>query len=158
MTHLLFRLPLLVLLVMTLALATPRLTAQEQITNKGVKKRVALMFTAQAAAATLTDMMAGRVMFHSVRARSARRTLMQTSRSIVKRFKRSHSDPLSNARPEIWTYWSDFKANAEVSEDAARRLNVKSLAGLRRTLPNLLQSCLSCHDSYRTEPNEFKTH
>lgn len=158
MAYSLYRLPVLFLLVMTLALSTPHLMAQEQITNKGVKKRVALMLTAQASVATLTDMMAGRVVFHPARARAARRTLMQTSRNIIKRFKKPHSDPLSNARPEIWTYWSDFKAKAEVADDAARQLNVNSLAGLRRTLPNVLQSCLSCHDSYWVEPNEFTTH
>ncbi|PCJ06457.1 MAG: cytochrome C [Rhodobacteraceae bacterium] len=158
MNHQIFRLPVLVILAMTLAFSTLGLTAQEQITNKDVKKRVALMLTAQAAMETLTDMMAGQVMFQANQARSARRTLIQTSDDIAKRFKTPHFDPLSNARPEIWTYWADFKARAASSEAAARQLNVYSLNGLRRSLPSVLQSCLSCHDSYRAEPNEFITH
>jgi len=145
-------------LAVTLALGTPGFTAQDQITNKGVKKRVALMFTAQGAVATLTDMMAGRVTFQADKARAARRALIQTSSKTVRRFKKPHFDPLSNARPEVWTHWNDFKAQADASEEAARDLSVYSLNGLRRTLPNMLQTCLSCHDRYRAEPNEFITH
>ena len=151
-------LPLFALLAISLVFATPGLSSQEQITNKGVKKRVALMLTSQAAIATLSDMMAGRVAFQADKARAARRSLIRTNSSIARRFKKSHQDPLSNARPEIWTYWSDFKIQADLAEDAARQLNANNIGGLRRTLPNMLQSCLSCHDSYRTEPNEFITH
>jgi len=158
MNHRFFQIPAFVILALTLALATPGRTAQDQITDKHVKKRVAQMLMAQAAVATLTDMMAGRVMFQSRRARSARRTLIQTSRTFAKRFKKPHFDPRSHARPEIWTYWRDFKAHAKSSHDAAKQLNISTLGGLRRTLPNVLQTCLSCHDSYRTQPNEFITH
>lgn len=158
MKHHVFKHPALILLAVALAFATPNLTAQAQITNKSVKKRVAQMLTAQSAVAILADMMAGRVAFRIGKAQSARRTLIQTSRSITKEFRKPHQDPLSNARPEIWAYWSDFSARADASEEAARLLNVYSLNGLRRTLPNMLQSCLSCHDSYRAEPNEFTTH
>lgn len=158
MKHRIFHLPALVVLAVVLALGTPGFSEQDQITNKGVKKRVVLMYTAQGAIATLADMMAGRMAFQSDKARDARRILIRTSDNIVKRFRKQHADPLSNARPEIWTYWTDFKIRAKISEKAARELSVYSLNGLRRTLPNLLQSCLSCHDIYRAEPNEFITH
>ncbi len=158
MKHRIFQLPALAVLTVMLALGTPGFTAQDQITNKGVKKRVALMFTAQGAMATLTDMMAGRVAFQADKARAARRTLIRTNGNIVRRFRKPHADPLSNARPEVWTYWTDFKAQADASQEAARQLNVYSLNGLRRTLPNMLQTCLSCHDRYRAKPNEFITH
>lgn len=145
-------------LALTLALAAPAVTAQEQITNKGVKKRVAQMLSAQDAVTTLIDMMAGRMTFNANNARAARRVLTQTSGRISRFFKKPHQDPLSNARPEIWTYWDDFRARADTSEQAARQLNVNSLNGLRRTLPNVLHSCLSCHDRFRVKPNEFITH
>ena len=158
MNHPLFRLSMLVILAVTFALTVPALKAQEKITNKGVKKRIALMLSAQDAVTTLTDMMAGRMVFHAGQARSARRVLIQTSSSTSRRFKKPHQDPLSNARPEIWTYWEDFRTHAEISEQAAKQLNTSSLSGLHRTLPNVLHSCLSCHERFRVEPNEFVTH
>ena len=158
MNHRLLRPSALALLAVTLSLTVPSLKAQEKITNKGVKKRVALMLSAQDAATTLTDMMAGRMAFHAGKARAARRVLIQTSSSTSRRFKKPHQDPQSNARPEIWTYWTDFSSHAEVSKQAAKQLNVYSLNGLHRTLPNVLHSCLSCHERFRIEPNEFITH
>lgn len=153
-----FHLLALVILVGSLALTAPALTAQAQITNKNVKKRIALMLSAQDAVAILGDMMAGRMVFNAAKARAARRLLVQTSGRISRRFRTPHQDPLSNARPEIWSYWTDFSAQAEISEQAARQLSVFSLNGLRRSLPNLLHSCLSCHQRFRVEPNEFITH
>ena len=158
MIHRFFHLTTLVILALTLALTAPDLTAQEQITNKGVKKRVALMLSAQDAVTTLIDMMAGRMAFNANNARAARRILTQTSSRISRRFKKPHQDPLSNARLEIWTYWDDFNTRANTAEQAARQLNVYSLNGLRRTLPNVLHSCISCHERFRVKPNEFITH
>ncbi|OUS38643.1 cytochrome C [Rhodobacterales bacterium 56_14_T64] len=158
MNQRMFLLPALVVLAVTLALGTPGFTGQDQITDKGVKKRVALMFTAQGAVTTLTDMMAGRVAFQAGMARAAQRTLIRSSSKTVRHFRKPHFDPLSNARPEVWTHWTDFKARADASEQAAKQLNVYSLNGLRRTLPSMLQTCLSCHDRYRAKPNEFVTH
>ena len=158
MNHLPFRLPVLVLLAVILTLTTLPLKAQETITNKGVKKRVALMLSAQDAMTTLTGMMAGRIVFQAGKARAARRVLIQTSSNTSRRFKKPHQDPLSNARPEIWTYWADFSAHADTAERAAKQLNPYSLSGLQRTLPNVLHSCLGCHERFREKPNEFVTH
>ena len=158
MNNPLFRLPALALLAVTFALTVPALTAQEKITNKGVKKRVALMLSAQGAVTTLTEMMAGRMVFDAGQARAARRILVQTSSSTSRRFRKPHQDPLSNARPEIWTYWEEFSTHADNAEQAAKQLNTYSLSGLQRTLPNVLHNCLSCHERFRETPNEFVTH
>ncbi|WIY26618.1 c-type cytochrome [Parasedimentitalea psychrophila] len=157
-SHRVFHLLALVILVGSLGLTAPALTAQAPITNKNVKKRIALMLSAQDAVAILGDMMAGRMVFNAAKARAARRVLVQTSSRISRRFRTPHQDPQSHARPEIWTYWDDFSARAEISEQAARQLSVSSLNGLRHSLPNLLHSCLSCHQRFRVEPNEFITH
>jgi len=157
-SHRFFQLATAAIVALTLALTAPAVTAQEQITNKDVKKRVAQMLSAQDAVTTLIDMMAGRMAFNANNARAARRVLTQTSGRISRLFKKPHQDPLSNARPEIWTYWSEFRTRADISEQAIKRLNVRSLNGLRRTLPNVLHNCLSCHEQFRVEPNEFITH
>lgn len=144
--------------LLVMALATSEIGAQEYADNKHVNKRIAMMMRAQEAVATLADMMAGRIAFRAGKAQSARRVLIQTSRSISKQFKTPHQDPASNARPEIWMFWSDFDARADSALASARQLNVYSLNGLRRSLPHVMQNCLGCHDRYRTEPREFTTH
>lgn len=126
--------------------------------SKHVTRRIALMTGQKAAMDVLTGMMAGRVIFDRDKARSARRQLIKSTGSIRKHFKKPQLDPRSNARPLIWHAWDDFKTRAETAQAAARNLNTRSLPALRRTLPGLMQSCLSCHETYRSTPNTFTTH
>lgn len=149
---------LLVIAMATLGPWATDLAAQAPISDRHVKKRVTLMNTNKAALAILSDMMAGRIVFDSAKARDARKALIQSTKSIPKRFRKARMDPNSHAKPAIWTHWDDFTFRAEAAEDAARQLNTRSLAGLRRTLPNMMQACLSCHQTYRRSPNEFITH
>lgn len=139
-------LPLLVLLV----LALPGPARELRVEDAGVSKRMALMNTAKFSLGALADMMAGRVMFDAGQATTARRVLVRATRAIPARFRRPHSDPLSHARPEIWAHWDDFKTRARAANRAARGLNTRSLNGLRKTLPDLMQRCLACHEVYRS--------
>ena len=145
-------------LISLIACTDTGLTPQDQVADKGVRSRVEVMTSAIAAMRTLSNMMAGREQFRPDRASEARRDLVRATRAIPKRFRKPHNDPLSNARPEIWLYWDDFKIRAQAAEDAAKRLSTKTEGGLRRTLPQMLQACLSCHQDYRNKPNEFVTH
>lgn len=126
--------------------------------SKHVTRRIALMTSQKAALEVLTGMMAGRSIFDQGKARSARRQLIKSTSSIRKHFRKHRMDPRSNARPQIWTAWEDFQARADTAETAARDLSTRSLPALRRTLPGLMQSCLSCHETYRRTPNSFTTH
>jgi cytochrome c556 len=126
--------------------------------SRHVTDRIALMSSQKAAMDDLTSMMAGRSAFDLERARTARRQLVKSTGSIRKHFKKPRLDPRSNARPLIWQAWTDFETRAETAAAAAKALNARSLPGLRRTLPSLMQSCLSCHETYRSTPNTFVTH
>ncbi|KIC13954.1 c-type cytochrome [Leisingera sp. ANG-Vp] len=126
--------------------------------DKHVARRIALMTSQKAALDELTGMMAGRSTFDQDRARAARRLLVKSTKSIRKHFKKPRLDPRSNARPLIWHSWKDFENRAEMAQAAAKSLNARSLPGLRRTLPSLMQSCLGCHETYRNTPNTFITH
>jgi len=126
--------------------------------SKHVTQRIALMTAQKAAMDELTSMMAGRSYFDQAKARAARRQLVKSTGSIRKHFRKPQLDPRSNARPLIWHAWDDFKNRAETAEMAARALNTRSLPGLRRTLPGLMQSCISCHETFRNTPNSFVTH
>jgi cytochrome c556 len=147
-----------VLLVLGLALAGAQLDAAAPIADKHVKRRVELMATQKAAITTLADMMAGRTSFNASKAKAARRTLVKTTGDIRKRFKKPRMDPNSHANPLIWQQWDDFETRAETAKDAAKQLNAYTLNGLLRTVPSMVQACLSCHETYRNAPNDFITH
>lgn len=134
-----------------LILATTTL-AQSGVGNRGVLKRMTTMTTARTAVETLANMMAGRVRFSSTQARAARRNLISATRSIPSVFRRPHTDPLSRARPEIWWQWDDFKTRARTAKKAAQALRVDRLGALRSSLPDLINACLGCHQTYRKPP------
>lgn len=144
--------------ITALAAASSLPAAGADRTSKHVTERIALMTSQKAAMDVLTGMMAGRIYFDRSRAQAARRQLIRSTGTIRKRFRKPRLDPRSHARPLIWQAWDDFKARAKTAETAARGLNARSLPGLRQTLPSLMQSCLSCHETYRNMPNTFTTH
>ncbi len=125
---------------------------QEKVEHPGVLKRMATMNMAKAALAPLVDMMAGRILFDETQARSSRRALTRALRDIPRRFRKPHEDPLSNASDDIWAYWDTFSLRARSARQAARRLRTGNLNGLRQTLPEMVNACLACHDTFRKPP------
>lgn len=122
-----------------------------RVTDPGVRNRMSAMNTNNAALTVLGDMMGGRAVFDRDRARDARRTLIATTRRIPALFRKAHADTLSNARPDIWSNWGDFKGRAKSAQKAARGLDIYSLPRLRKTLPRLVHACLACHRAYRKD-------
>ncbi len=145
-------------LVLTLMISAPATTGTPHIADKHIQKRIALMNSQKNALTALTDMSAGRIPLDRQNARKTRRFLIATTASIPKRFRKRRFDPNAHARPEIWTNWKDFELRAKRAEAAAKGLKTRSLDGLRRTLPDLIQACHSCHETYRAHVNEFITH
>ena len=123
--------------------------AQNGVTNRGVLKRMITMGIAKTAVGTLAKMMAGRIRFDRKVARAARKELINATQLIPKLFRKPHGDPLSRASLKIWVSWDDFVIRAETAERAARRLRIERLEVLRKTLPDMLNACLSCHQTYR---------
>ena len=128
------------------------------ITDKQIQARLALMRQQKEALLSLSEMMAGRRVFTPQTAKAARRVLMNNTRKIPKRFAKQRMDPNSYARPEIWVQWQDFEARAEVARQAAKQISANSVNGLRRSLPTMIRACHSCHQTYRTTPNQAITH
>ncbi|MDK3075634.1 cytochrome c [Sedimentitalea sp. JM2-8] len=135
-----------------LVLATAALSQSgqiSQVTNPGVQARMSTMNRANAALSTLNDMMGGRALFDRDRAGAARKDLMAATKSIPSVFRKPHADPLSNARPLIWSNWRDFKLKAKRAQRAAWNIDTDSLSDLRQSLPRMVLACLHCHDTYR---------
>lgn len=123
--------------------------AASEVADPHVQRRMEAMKGARAALETLGDMAQSRTPFDPARGRTARKSLVKTTRAIPRLFRRARPDPLTRARPEIWSRWSDFKARADAAERAAKGIEIGNLNALRRTLPNLLAACLDCHKAYR---------
>lgn len=142
-------------LFLILALLTTGVLAQSgqisRVTNPGVQERMQAMNVNNAALMTLGDMMGGRAIFDRNRAQDARRRIITTTGRIPSLFRKAHTDPLTNAHPDIWSSWGDFKDRARAAQQAARRLDTNSLPRLRKTLPRLIQACLACHRTYRKD-------
>jgi cytochrome c556 len=128
------------------------------ITDRHVQGRITLMTGQKAALITLSDMVAGRTPYNAASARAARRALISATGSIPKRFRKQRMEPNSHARPEIWLQWTDFKQRAETARLMAKEINSRSVTGLRRTIPPMIEACHSCHQTYRGTPNRAITH
>lgn len=122
-----------------------------RVTDLGVQKRMNAMNANNAALTALGDMMGGRAIFDRRRAQDARRQIITTTGRIPSLFRKAHTDPLSNAHPDIWSSWGDFKSRARAAQQAARGLDTYTLPRLRKTLPRLIQTCLACHRAYRKD-------
>ncbi len=119
------------------------------VTNRAVAKRMNAMARADAAIQALGDMMGGRRLYNEHQAREVRKILIGTMEDIPSLFRRPQTDPLSRARPLIWTHKGDFRDRARAAERAARQLDVDRYEDIRRTLPRLVEACLDCHRIYR---------
>jgi cytochrome c556 len=139
--------------LLALSVVTSTTLAQDPlqfgVTNRAVAKRMGLMNGATTAVETLANMMGGRIRFDRAQARTARRNLINSARAMPAAFKKPQTDRLSRARPVIWANWDDFTTRTDTAKRAARRLNVDRLEALRTTLPDVINSCLSCHRVYR---------
>lgn len=125
--------------------------AHQGVQNPAVMERMNLMSSIAEATKTLGSMAKGAQPFSAEKAALAKVTLQDHADQVDAVFATAETDPMSEARPEIWSDWDGFlKANA-VFADAAAQLDTTSLDGLRATMGGLGQSCSGCHEAYRTE-------
>jgi len=63
----------------------------------------------------------------------------------------------TDAKPEIWKKWEDFKAKAAKFEEESAKLAEVATAGkmedIKTQFDATAKSCKSCHDDYRKEEN-----
>ena len=73
------------------------------------------------------------------------------SRGLTIRSKSSHTDPVSEAKPEIWTNWADFISKANGLGTAAAAVDTASLEGIKAGMGGIGGACKACHETYRAE-------
>lgn len=133
----------LVFVIATVSVAT------ESARNRTVVQRMALMQQADSNLDLLIGMTTGRVFFDRDNAEQARKDLIRVIDQIPKRFRRARTDTMSHADPRIWDNWKDFRSHAKAAETAAKRIRTSNLDRLTRTMPPVIDACLTCHRNYR---------
>ena len=151
-------LPLLLLATLFVPASNGTHASEPRQMHPAMAQRIALMNRQKEAMELLSDMAAGRHVFDPKLARAARKSLIDTTQAIPKAFKKNRQGLQSHALPEIWQHPKDFKARAVTAQKAARGIATRNVIRLRKTLPPMVQACISCHQGFRDHDREFTTH
>ena len=123
--------------------------AKEGVTNPTVKARMDTMQVIRQNTGILGDMAGGKTAFDAEAALAAKTALASAAGEIAARFEPQETDPVAEARPEIWTNWDDFVTKAEALVTAAEAVDASSLDGVRAGMGGIGGSCKACHEAYR---------
>ncbi len=64
-------------------------------------------------------------------------------------FEPQETDPVSEAKPEIWASWDDFGTKADGLMSAATAIDTSSLEGVQAGMAGIGGACKACHTDYR---------
>jgi cytochrome c556 len=123
--------------------------AKEGVQDATVKARMDLMGTIGKNTKVLGDMAGEKVAFDAAAAQDAKAALMAASADIPAKFEPAATDPVSEAKPEIWTNWDDFMAKGNALNAAATALDASSLDSVKAGMGAIGGSCKDCHSTYR---------
>lgn len=137
-------------MMLMLGLATAAL-AHTGVKNPGVLARMDGMKSVGKAMDVLKDMAKAKRPFDTIEAQAAKAAIVRHLGEAEMLFKEPHRDPKMEALPKIWDDYAGFTTSLNTSWDAAGALKVRSLDGLRDSLPAAGQGCLDCHKVYRKE-------
>lgn len=123
--------------------------AKEGVTNPVVKARQDTMAAISMNTKVLGDMAGGKTAFDAAAAAAAKTALAAAAAEIPARFQPQETDPVTEAKPEIWTNWADFVAKAEALATAAEALDAATLDGVKAGMAGVGGACKACHSVYR---------
>lgn len=123
--------------------------AKEGVQDPTVKARLDLMGVIGMNTKALGDMAGGKADFDAAKAAGAKEALIAASADIAAKFEPQASDPVAEAKPEIWTSWNDFVKKAEALNAAASALDASTLDGVKAGMGAIGGACKDCHTTYR---------
>lgn len=123
--------------------------AKEGVQDPTVKARMDLMGTIGMNTKALGDMAGGKADFDAAKAQAAKDAIVAASAEIAAKFEPQATDPVAEAKPEIWTNWDDFVAKAGALNAAATALDASSLDGVKAGMGGIGGACKACHTDYR---------
>lgn len=123
--------------------------AKEGVQDPTVKARMDLMGTIGMNVKVLGDMATDKVAFDAAAALAAQEALVAASADIPAKFEPQATDPVAEAKPEIWTNWEDFVTKAGALNAAATALDPTSLDSVKAGMGAVGGACRDCHTTYR---------
>lgn len=123
--------------------------AKEGVQDPTVKARMDLMGTIGMNTKVLGDMAGEKTAFDAAAAQAAKDALIAASADIAAKFETQATDPVAEAKPEVWTNWEDFVAKAGALNAAATALDATSLDTVKAGMGAIGGSCKDCHSTYR---------
>ena len=136
-------------LVLGLVMVSGIALAQSKATDPDVIARQTLMDRNGAALGLLGGMAKGDKAFDATAAEAAKQTLITDAAGTAAVFKTNASDPASHAKPEVWTSWDEFVADADNLGKAAAALDTTSLDGIKAGLGAIGGACKDCHTEFK---------
>ena len=98
----------------------------------------------------LGGMANGKEPFDAAKAEAAKAALIEAAGKIEATFaEQGAADPVSEAKPEIWTSWDDFAAKGAALKAAAEAMDASSLEGVKAGMGAIGGTCKDCHSTYR---------
>lgn len=126
--------------------------AQEEPTDPNAIARSELMKLVGQNTGVLGDMAGGKAPHDAAKAEAAKAALIEAAAKIEATFaEQGAADPVSEAKPEIWTNWEDFLVKAKAMGDAAAAVDVASAESIGAGMGAIGGSCKDCHTSYRVQ-------
>jgi cytochrome c556 len=123
--------------------------AKEGVQDPTVKARMELMGVIAMNTKVLGDMAGGKAAFDAAAAEAAKAAMVAASAEIAAKFEAQATDPVSEAKPEIWANWDDFTKKAGALNAAAAALDASSVEGVQAGMGAIGGACKDCHTSFR---------
>jgi len=123
--------------------------AKDGVKDPTVKARMELMGTIAANTKVLGDMAGGKAPFEAAAAATAKANIAAAAAQIPAKFEPQATDPVSEAKPDIWTNWADFVAKSEALLVQAEALDTTSLESVQAGMGGIGGTCKACHSVYQ---------
>lgn len=131
-------------------LAAGTAQAEAERTDPNAIAREELMELVGKNTGVLGDMAQGKTAFDAAQAEAAKVALVEAADKIEATFAEpGATDPVSEAKPEIWTNWEDFLVKTKPMGEAAGAMDVASAESIGAGMGKLGGSCKDCHTTYR---------
>ena len=119
-------------------------------TDPNAKARSDLMRDIGKNIGILGDMAGGKAAYDATAAEGAKAAIVEAAGKIEATFKdQGAADPASEAKPEVWTNWDEFLADAKKLEEAVGALDVASAESIGAGLGAVGGACKDCHTEFR---------
>lgn len=123
--------------------------AKDGVQDPTVKARMDLMGTIAANTKVLGQMAGGEAAFNADAAATAKANIAAAAAEIPAKFEPQATDPVSDAKPDVWTNWADFMTKSETLLAQTEALDTSSLESVQAGMAGIGGACKACHSVYK---------